>query len=284
LSAEGFPADVINEAARQAMRVRRITPATADLIDTATRLVEERRRRLRTIGRMQAEHSRRRRALAELEESAEAETKRKAELEGRREAHLKWLRDLEARARERFGDEGPRPGDALLADGLSAHLVFRAGRRVSWQTALSGGERWAAKYCRQVALAARIKRALEQGRVSFDGAATAAKLISADETSARRVVDDLESCEIRNSCHQPGEAFWRALWKIAGGCGLDTPPSPEDAAAAAIANLQHLEGLAKLADTRAILDRQVQEESAQARVANRAAPTRVRSPTVNGSD
>ena len=60
--------------------------------------------------------------------------------------------------------------------------------------------------------------------------------------------------------YQPPESFWRALWKIHGACGLDVPRFPEDAAAAAIENLKHLTGLAKLADTRAIIDRQTTEE------------------------
>jgi hypothetical protein len=63
---------------------------------------------------------------------------------------------------------------------------------VSWQAALAGGEHWAAKYCRQIALAARVRRALDQGRVSAADAVGAAKLIITDEASARRQVDDMQ--------------------------------------------------------------------------------------------
>ena len=263
LGAAGFPADVINEAVMRAIDTEKYTPATATVLETAARLVDERYCRLRTIARTEAQHSRRRRAAAELEAAAQSQARREAELKAQAEADLRRLQDLEARARQHFGDEGPLPGDVELANSLSRTLVYRAGKPVSWQSALAEGERWAAQYCRQMALVARVKRGLEQGRVSWDGALAAVKLIPADETSARQLVDDLEGSAASYSGARPSESFYRALWKIHRACGLDTPVFPEDAAAAAINNLKHLTGLAALADTREVLDRQLKEDLAQ---------------------
>jgi hypothetical protein len=260
LGAAGFPADVINEAVMRAIDTEKYTPATATILDAAARLVDERYRRLQTIARTQAEYFRRRRLAAERDATAQSEARREAELKTHREAELRRLQDLEARARQRFGDDGPLPGDVELADGLSRILVFRAGRPMSWQSALADGERWAAQYCRQMALAARVRRVLEQGRVSWDGALAAVKLIPRDETTARLHVDDFEGAAASYLSGPPSESFWRAVWKIAGACGLDTPVFPEDAAASAIDRLNHLTGLAELADTRAVLDRQTKEE------------------------
>jgi hypothetical protein len=264
LGAAGFSAGAINAAVMRAIDTEKYrTPSTATILGAARQWMEECHCRLRAIARTQAEHSRRRRARAEREAAAQSEARREAELEARREAHLRRLQHLETRARHRFGDDGPLAGDVELADGLSATLVSRAGSRVSWQSALAEGERWAAKYCRQMALAARVKRAFEQGRVSWDCALAAVKMICKDEADARRHVNDFESCAASQFGGQLTEGFWRAVWKIVGGCGLDTPVFPEDAAAAAINNLKHLQGLAELADTRAVLDQQVREEWAK---------------------
>ena len=260
LSAGRFPSDIINEVVMRAINTEQWTPSTAKLVETAKHLVEERRRRLLTIARMETEHRRRRQAAADREAEAECEAKRELEREAHRQAELERLRNLEARARKRFGDDGPAPGDVEFADSLSATLVCRAGKRVSWQGALAEGEHWAAQYCRQIALAARVKQALEQGRVSWDEGLAAAKLIANCEASARRRIEDMHGPPAKYRGGPPAETFWRAIWKIAGACGLDTPVFPEDAAAAAINNLKHLTGLADLADARAIIDQQFRED------------------------
>ena len=79
-----------------------------------------------------------------------------------------------------------------------------------------------------------MKQALEQGRVSWDGALAIAKMIPADQANARRQIEDFESSTATHPGDQPPESFWRALWKIHSACGLDAPRFPEDAAAAAI--------------------------------------------------
>jgi hypothetical protein len=64
---------------------------------------------------------------------------------------------------------------------------------------------------------------------------------------------------------QPSESFWCAVWRIVKACRLDAPVFPEDAAAAAVNNLKHLDWLAALADQRAVLDQQVRGEWAARR-------------------
>jgi hypothetical protein len=256
VEAAGYPADVINEAVMRALDTEQWTPSIAALLGTAEHLVEERRRRLRTVEKMELEHHRRRRVAAQREAQAE----READREAHQQAELERLQRLEAQALEKFGDDGPLPGDIELADPMSPTRLCRAGKRVSWQAALAGGEHWAAKYCRQIALAARARQALEQGRVSAADAVAATKLIITDEASARHQIDDMQSHLAKYPGGQPTESFWRAVWKIAGACGLDSPVFPEDAAAIAINNLKHLTELRELADTRAILDEQVLKE------------------------
>jgi len=147
-----------------------------------------------------------------------------------------------------------------FADSLSPLRIYRTGRRVSWFDGLAKCERWAVQYCRQMALAARVKRAYDRGRVSWDDALVVAKLIVADEATARRQIEVMEG---RSASHQDGkltEGFWRAILKIIKACGLDGPVFPEDAAAAAIDDRKQLTGFAELADTRAVLDQQAQQE------------------------
>jgi hypothetical protein len=260
LGSSGYPADTINEAIFRlhARPEQRYTPATGEIVEIAKQLTEERRRRLRAVQQMVAEHRRRRRVAAERKVEAEREAKREAGREANRQAEVDRLRKLEAQARERFADNGPLPGDVELADSLSPSLA-RAGRRVSWQAALAEGEPWAVQYCRQMALAARVRRAHERGRVSWDEALSVAKLIVANEAGARHRINDMEGRAAEYQDSKLTEGFWRAIWKIVGACGLDTPVFPEDAAAAAIDNLKHLTGLTALTDTRPILDRQVIE-------------------------
>ena len=203
-----------------------------------------------------------RRPRACLAASRTAEAERKAKREQERKAHLQ---KIEMRARERFGDDGPLPGDIQLADSISNSQVSRGGKRISWQAALADGELWAVKFSRLMALAARLRQALEQGRVSWDRALAIAKMISADEASARSEIDDIEGSAASYPADRPLEGFWRALWKIHTGCGLDAREFPEDAAAAAIENLKNLTGLQNLADVRAIIDRQASEEWQQRR-------------------
>jgi hypothetical protein len=261
LGAGRFPADIINEVVMRAINTEQWTPSTAKLLESAEHLVEERRRRLRTVERTELEYRRRRQEAADREAEAEREARREVKREACRKARIRWFGDLEARARERFGDDAPLTGDADLADELTPTKgLHRQDLPVSWQAALGKGEHWAAQYCRQMALAARVKQALEQGRVSWDEGIAAAKLIVTDEASARRRIEGMQGAPAKYLGGPPAETFWRAVWKIAGACGLDIPVFPEDAAAAALDNLKHLTALAELADTRAILDRQVEEE------------------------
>ena len=115
-----------------------------------------------------------RRTTGQYEARRQAESK--AQLEWRRE----WLRNLEFQAREHFGDEGPLPGDGELAESLSTEWVNRSGRKESWLLALAEGEHWAAKFCRLIALAARVRQA-SRGRVSWEGALAVAKMIPIKE-------------------------------------------------------------------------------------------------------
>jgi len=220
------------------------------MVGACEALTEPWRRKLAGIARTEVEHARRQAEATEHAAWAEREANREIE----REAHRRRLQSL---ARERLGGDA---GDLELADSLCPPGLTRGGKPVWWLDALAQGEHWAVKYCRQMALAARVKRAFEQGRVSWDCTLAAVKLIPRDETDARRQVNDFEGCAASQFGLQLSEGFWRAVWKIAGGCGLDSPVFPEDAVAAAVNNLKHLQGLAELADARAILDQQVREE------------------------
>jgi hypothetical protein len=255
-----YPADILKEAVRQARRTLDWFPSIKEMVAICDQLIKPRREQRRVVTWMICEHQQRRDEAERVKREAEAEARRQAERKVKLERRREWLRNLELRAREHFGNDGPLPGDVELAEGLSAEWVKRAGREGSWLVALAEGEHWAAKFCRLVALAARVKQALKQGRVSWDGAVALAKMLSTDEATARRRIEDLESSTARHPGDQPPESFWRALWTIHSACGLDAPRFPEDAAAAAISNLKHLTGLAKLADARAVIDRQTKEE------------------------
>ena len=262
-----YPIDVLMDAAKQARGLRGFnwTPSIKEMVEFCERLMEPRRAELRVIQR--AENDRRAREQEAVERAAEAEreAERQREREAHRQAEIERLRNLEAGARKRFGDNGPLPGDVQLADSISNSQVSRGGKRISWQAALADGELWAVKFSRLMALAARLRQALEQGRVSWDRALAIAKMIPADEANARSQIDDIEGVEASYPGDQPTESFWRALCKIHTACGLDARQFPEDAAAAAIENLKNLTGLQKLADVRAIIDRQASEEWQQRR-------------------
>jgi hypothetical protein len=255
-----YPGDVLVAAVDQAIDDFKVMPSIHEMLELCEVLMAPRRAELRAL---EAAQRREQQAAAEVERAAaeeEREAQREQEREAYRQADLDRLRKLEATARERFGDDGPLPGDVELADGLSYPKVYRAGMPVFWQAALADGEHWAVQYCRLIALAARIKRAHDQGQVSWSEALTAVKLIVADEAGARRQIEQMEG-------RQPGpwagtltEGFWRYLWKIREKCGLDVYPSERGDAAAAIENLKHLTGLAELADTRATLEAQAREQ------------------------
>jgi hypothetical protein len=198
---------------------------------------------------MIGEHRRR----LDMAASRTAEAERKAKREQERKAHLQ---KIEMRARERFGDDAPSPGDVELAVSLSNSTVYRAREPISWQAALADGEDWAAQYCRLMALAARVIRAHDQGQVSWSEALAVVKLIVADEASARRQIEQVEGRQPGAGAGKLTEGFWRYLWKIREKCGLDVPASQRGDAAAAIENLKHLTALADLADTRGIHDEQ----------------------------
>jgi hypothetical protein len=95
--------------------------------------------------------------------------------------------------------------------------------RVALEDAQQFAELWAAKFCRQMALAARVMRTLEHGRVPRDGILAIAKLIPKDEPNAPRHIEDLGGAARAIPGDRPPKAFWRALWKIHRVCGFDTP-------------------------------------------------------------
>ena len=207
----GYPADILTEAIRHARRTLDWFPSIKEMIAICDQLIGPRREQRRVVTWMIHEHQRRQdeadRAKREVEAEARRQAEHKAELEWRRE----WLQNLELQAREHFGDDGPLPGDVQLADSISNSEVSRGGKRISWQAALAAGELWAAKFSRLMALAARLRQALEQGRVSWDRALTIAKMISADEANVRRQIDDIEGVAASYPADRPLESFWRAL-------------------------------------------------------------------------
>ena len=248
-----YPTDILERAIIQARRTIKWLPSIAEMIAICNEFFDERGSQLYIVQRMIGEHRRR----LDVAASRTAEAERKAKREQERKAHLQ---KIEMRARERFGDDAPLPGDVELAVSLSNSTVYRAREPISWQAALAGGEDWAAQYCRLMALAARVIRAHDQGQVSWSEALAVVKLIVADEATARHQIEQVEGRQPGAGAGKLTEGFWRYLWKIREKCGLDVPASQRGDAAAAIENLKHLTGLAALADTRAILDHQVREQ------------------------
>jgi hypothetical protein len=286
-----YPADVLMEAVNQAIEDLKHMPSIHEMVELCKRLVVPRHAELRRLERAENEEQQKQREADERAVEAEREAQRAAEDEARRQAQSRWLQRVEARARECLGDAAPLPGDVALADGISQSLVSRGGSRISWQAALERGEPWAAKFCRQMALAERTRRALEQGRISWTECLAIGKLISRDEAAARSEVEKAEPRDARRRyAGPPPESFWSALWKVHKTCGLDVPRSKDDdAVAAAVENLKHLTGLAELADVREILDRKQQEAwearggrlkpAREQQSIDRAAPRGRRSPT-----
>jgi hypothetical protein len=245
-----YPADVLGEAVLEARRTLDWYPSIKEIIAICERLIEPRRRRNLAIGQMKAEHARRQQQSADP-----------AEDEARREAKIKWLRVLEERARQRFGNNAPLPGDIELTNSISKPRVS-SGRSISWSAALERGELWAAQYCRLMALAERTRQAIRQGRIAQDECLAIGKLISRDEAAARSAVEQAEARAVRPQyAFPPPDSFWDALWRIHKACGLDVPHSKDpDAVATAVENLKHLAALAGLAPEREILERPVREE------------------------
>jgi hypothetical protein len=229
-------------------------PSIHKMLELCESLVEP----LRRLERAECE---RQREAAGRAADADREAQRAAEDEARRQANIKWLRGVEERARKRLDDAAPLPGDVALADSISNSLVSRAGSRISWLAALAEGERWAAKYCRLMALAQRARQAIGQGRIAWDECLAIAKLISRDEAAARSAVEQAEARGARPQYEfPPPESFWDALYRIRKACGIDVPRSKDpDAVAIAAETAKHLTALAGLADVREILDRRVQE-------------------------
>jgi hypothetical protein len=247
----GYPADILNEAVLQARRTLDWYPSIRAMIGICEQLIKPRREESCAIWQMRAEHHRRQQEAAERKAQAEREAQRAA-------AKIKWLQGLEERARERFGNDAPLPGDIELADNISNS------RHTPWLAALDRGEPWAAKFCRLMALAERTRRAIEQRRIAWDECLAIGKLISRDEAAARSAVEEAEARDARPQyARQPPESFWSALWRIRKACGLEVPRSEgPDAVPAAVENLKHLTALAApdLANAREILNRQSREE------------------------
>jgi hypothetical protein len=246
---------VLSDAIVVARRTLDWFPSIKEMIEICNRLMKPRREQRDAITWMMFEYERRQneanRAKREEEEKTRAKTNRKAR-----------VARLESQARAHLGDDAPLPDVIELADSIAPALVYRAGACVYWQDALAQGERWAAQYCRLMALAARVRRAHdEQHQVSWDEALAAAKLISTDEVAARHQIEEVERREPKGWDGQLTEGFWRALERIHKTCGLEVPRSKDpDVSPAAVENLKHLTALAGLSHEREILNRQVQEE------------------------
>jgi hypothetical protein len=263
-----YPADVLLEAVNEAIPNHKWLPGTNEMIELCEKLIAPRRAELDAL--KWAEDYERRAAAERAAKQAkweqlQAERERDAQAQRKRqEARIMWLQGVERRARERFGDAGPLPGDVELADSIVGWV--RRGYESSWLNALNDGEEWAAKFCRLMALAARIRDAVLAGRARWDVGLALAKKLTTDEAEVRRLIDEIE--------RRPGgtgemltEGFWVELWRVHRACGCDVPADvvfPEDQAAA----LKRLD-LSALAQERAVIDRQTEQEWAAKRAARR---------------
>ena len=264
-----YPADIVMAAVKQATSYGGFDqmPSIPAMCGLCEALAQPRRDELHRLEFLENE---KRRAAEERGLARQ----READAERQRQAEIDRLRDVEERARERLGVAAPLPGDVALADCISSSVVRRCGRRIYWQDALADGEPWAAKFTRSMALAQRIRLAFVQGRIPWDRALGLAKKIPADEAAARAEVEQIEGSEPgRYYGHQLSGGFWRALWRIHHACGLDVRPGKLDPVAVAAGNVQHLQGLAALADVRAIIDQQAKTEWEQRYNRGRSAET-----------
>ena len=258
-----YPADVLLEAVNEAIPNHKWLPGTNEMIALCEKLIAPRRAELDAL-KWAEDYERRaaaeRAARRAEREQLQAERERDAQAQrARREAKISWLQGIEDRSRRRFGDAGPLEGDVARADSISNSLVSRAESRIAWHAALDRGEEWAAKFCRLMALAARIRDAVQEGRARWDIGLALAKKLRTDEAEVRRLIDEIE--------RRPGgtgemltESFWVELWRVHRACGCDVPADvvfPEDLAAA----LQSARtAAAPLVEVREILDRQFAEE------------------------
>jgi hypothetical protein len=103
LTARGYPVDVLQEAVVEARATFDWYPSPRAMLAICERLIEPRRKKRQAIWQMQAEHARR--------QQEAAERKAQAEREAERAARIRWLQGLEERARERFGNDAPLPGE-----------------------------------------------------------------------------------------------------------------------------------------------------------------------------
>jgi hypothetical protein len=260
-----YPADVLLAAVNEAIarverspdgRVRVLgfdcMPSIREMVEICERLIAPRRAELRALE--SAEDYERRAAAERAAKQAEWE-QLQAERERWRESKIRWLQGVEDRARRRFGDAGPLEGDVALADSIVGWV--RRGYETSWLNALNNGEEWAAQFCRLMALAARIRGAVLEGRLRWDEGLALAKKLTVDEAEVRRLIEAIERRH-GGTGEQPTNEFFRSLWRVHRACGCDVPADvvfPEDQAAA----LQRID-LTALADARAVIDRQTAQE------------------------
>jgi hypothetical protein len=247
-----LPADILNEAISQYQQIDQWTPHPSVIIKIARPMVEERRRRLHLLDRIEDEHRRR------LER----------ELECGREP--KRRRELEARALEIFGEEAPLPGDIELADALSSPGIGRRGRELtSWRVGLANDEPWAAVLCRRLALVERVRRAYEQGRASDTEAMAEAELVVSDEEASRRQIDDIESRAPGYSANRPPLLLWPVIRAIEKECGFSRLVPESDSGDPRADSIAHLQGLAdpELVHARVILEHQFIGQWSQRRAA-----------------
>jgi hypothetical protein len=200
-----YPAAVLMAAINQAINDFKQMPSIHEMIVLCDRLVPPRPERLEAIEWEQLQNERQRDAQAQRV---------------RKERRIMWLQDVERRARERFGDA--LAGDIALADSIVVE-VRRGGCEIYWQDALAAGEEWAAKFCRLMALAARIRDAVHGGRARWDvGLALAKNLTTNDEAEVRELIDEID-CLPGGFGERLTGSFWVQLWRVHRACGCDVP-------------------------------------------------------------
>lgn len=178
LALSSYPPDVLYEIIPRAVRAFDWLPSIKQVLDIADQLCGPRRRALHTIDQMKAEHGRRK---------IEADRRAERELQ-----HRAWLAELTGKLAEMFGEDAPLPDDIELACALRPNICLRQGTVVSWLASLAGGELWAAKFCRQLAVLARLNHAFRLGKAPGELAREIAELIVDDEADARRQIEGIE--------------------------------------------------------------------------------------------